>query len=125
MSRSRLGRRSSAPSRKVLGIKRPGEQFGVVCIFTLEVLVEIEGVVTGVLVLHIGGDDIQVVQVHRGVVFGGDLHLEPAPQASASSAGVGSRRAVGLAALGAIGGVVPGVCAMFGEFGEEFVGEDL
>ena len=29
--------------------------------------------VTGVLVLHVGGDDIQVVQVHCGVVLALDL----------------------------------------------------
>ena len=107
----------------VLGVKRPGEQLGVVCLLTLEVLVEVEGMAAGVLVLHISGDDVQVVQIHRGIVFGGDLLLGFAAGVGIL-AGVGSRRAVGLAALGAIGSVVPSVCAV-GQFGEEVVGEDL
>ena len=108
---------------EVLGVKRPGEQLGVVCLLTLEVLVEVEGMAAGVLVLHISGDDVQVVQIHRGIVFGGDLLLGCAAGVGIL-AGVGSRRAVGLAALGAIDSVVPGVCAV-GQFGEEVVGEDL
>ena len=108
---------------EVLGVKRPGEQLGVVCLLTLEVLVEVEGMAAGVLVLHISGDDVQVVQIHRGIVFGGDLLLGCAAGVGIL-AGVGSRRAVGLAALGAIDSVVPGVRAV-GQFGEEVIGEDL
>ena len=106
---------------EVLGVKRPGEQLGVVCLLTLEVLVEVEGMAAGVLVLHISGDDVQVVQIHRGI--GGDLLLGCAAGVGIL-AGVGSRRAVGLAALGAIDSVVPGVRAV-GQFGEEVIGEDL
>ena len=108
---------------KIFGIQRPGEQFGVLCIFTLEILVEIEGVVTGVLVLHVGGDDIQVVQVHCGVVLALDLLGAFAARIGVLGR-VGARRAVLGTLLGAIGGVVPRVFAVL-EFGEEFVGEDL
>ena len=108
---------------KIFGIQRPGEQFGVLCIFTLEILVEIKGVVTGVLVLHVGGDDIQVVQVHCGVVLALDLLGAFAARIGVLGR-VGARRAVLGTLLGAIGGVVPRVFAVL-EFGEEFVGEDL
>lgn len=108
---------------EVLGVKRSGGQLDVIRLLTLGILVEVEDMATGTFALHISGDNVQIVQIHRGIVLEGDL-LFGCTAGVGTLARIGSRRVVGSAALGAINNIVSGIRTI-GQFGEGVIDENL
>ena len=77
---------------------------------TLEVLVEIERVGSGVLPFHIGRDDVQIVQIHCRILFRRDLLLGATARVRILGR-VGASSSIGRTLFRAVSRVVPDALA--------------